>query len=215
MIGILGGTFDPVHNGHLRIAIEALEGLRLDEVRLVPCRTPVHRDEPHATTEQRLQMLQLATAPIEGLTVDDRELRRETPSYTLLTLRDLREEVGEDESICLLLGGDSFNDFLSWRDPEGIMELAHLVVLQRPGYQLPEDSAIGQLAHLKRCDLVMDLETQPAGRIYFQPVSQLEISATDIRQRASKKHLLNGLVPDPVATFVRSWGIYQARDSDA
>ncbi len=133
MIGVLGGTFDPIHFGHLRPALEMRQALGLAEVRFVPLNVAVHRCQPEASGAQRLAMVRAAVGGEPRFRVDARELQRTGRSYSYETLRSLRSEVGDRQPICLLTGSDAFRDFLSWHRPDDILELAHLVVMQRPG----------------------------------------------------------------------------------
>lgn len=144
MIGVLGGTFDPIHYGHLRTALEVMQGIGLDQVRFIPLHHAVHREQPRATGDLRLRMLQAAIAMQPGFIADARELQRRGDSFMVDTLASLRAEY-RDRPICLLLGGDAFNYFLSWRHPTNILQLAHLVVMQRPGHAAIEDPALRRL----------------------------------------------------------------------
>jgi nicotinate-nucleotide adenylyltransferase len=144
LIGILGGTFDPVHYGHLKPAQEIFQRLRLDELRIVPCYRPVHRDPPIASPEQRLHMLQLALREFPRFTLDERELRRGGDSYTVDTLDELRQEFPQ-AVLCLLLGLDALEGFKEWRRWRQILKLAHLLICARPGYGLKPGSERGKL----------------------------------------------------------------------
>ena len=135
-IGVLGGTFDPIHYGHLRPALELLEALALAEVRFIPCRLPAHRGAPAITPEQRLELVRLATADQPGFVADDRELRRPGRSYMVDTLASLRQDLGETP-LCLILGGDAFAALHTWRRWEDLSKLAHFIVMQRPGAAQP------------------------------------------------------------------------------
>jgi len=210
MIGVFGGTFDPVHFGHLRSALELLQGLGLDEVRMLPCRQPPHRGLPQATPAQRLQMLKAGVGDAAGLRVDDRELRREGPSYMVDTLTSLRGELG-DTRLCLLLGMDALAGFTSWRDWQAILELAHLVVAHRPGWAAPEAGEIGELVRARRCDSVDVLHAEAAGRILFQPVTQLEISASDVRAHIAAGRSPRFLLPDVVLEIIEAERLYRAQ----
>ncbi len=181
MIGIYGGTFDPVHYGHLRTALEVREALELDEVRFIPCRFPPHRREPVFPPEKRLEFLQLATADEPGFVVDTRELERSGVSYMVDTLASLRNEVGE-LPLGLILGRDAFLGLPSWHRWESIFDLAHLVVMDRPGYRPDWLPPLKEYVAQRSTDHPGELQHQPAGRIFFQRVTQLEISATHIRQ---------------------------------
>jgi nicotinate-nucleotide adenylyltransferase len=208
MIGIFGGTFDPIHYGHLRVALDVVEALGLDEIRFLPLEHAVHRAQPLASSAQRLAMLEAAIADEPRFRSDDRELRRGGQSYTLDTLRSLREELG-DTPLCLLLGGDAFNSFLSWHEPQQVAELAHLVVMERPGYALPTDPVLQMMVEQRETDLAADLRNAPGGHIWFQPVTQLDISATDIRNRVSHGRSARYLAPDPVLSLIDEHGLYR------
>ena len=142
-IGVLGGTFDPVHFGHLRLAKCARDDFQLDEVHLLPCRVPALKPQPIATAQQRVDMLRLAIANEPGLVVDESELHRDGPSYTVDTLRALRVEVGPECAICLIMGMDAFLSLPAWHEWQEIIGLAHVIVMQRPGYEV---STKGEMA---------------------------------------------------------------------
>ncbi len=202
MIGILGGSFDPIHNGHLRTALDVQQALDLDELRLIPLRDPPHREHPTSSPEQRLEMVQAAIADEPTLTVDQRELERSGKSYSLLTLQSLRAELGSNTSICLILGQDAFQGFPNWHKPDEILELAHLVVMQRPGENRPE---LYPERITKKPD---DLRLNPAGKIYRQQVTQLEISSTKIRDMIQKGWSPRYLLPDVVLEIIEKDGLY-------
>ena len=208
MIGILGGTFDPIHLGHLRTALDVKERLELSEVRFIPLHIAVHRSQPGATAEQRLEMVQLAISEEPAFRADDRELRRKEPSYTLHTLQSLRAEL-PSETFCLLLGSDAYQGFLSWHEPEQIMELSHLVVMTRPGYRLPADPELRAFTTAREASNPAILRQQQEGLIYFHDVTLLDISATDIRQRISAGMSARYLVPDDVEQFINKDKLYR------
>ncbi|MFO1432164.1 MAG: nicotinate-nucleotide adenylyltransferase [Candidatus Competibacteraceae bacterium] len=213
-VGILGGTFDPVHNGHLRIALEVLEALELAEVRFIPCRLPPHRGQPQATPAQRLKLLRLAVAGQPGFVVDERELRREGPSYMVDTLASLRAEVG-NTPLCLLLGRDAFNDLPGWHCWRNILEFTHLIVLERPGAAPTPAGELNQLIERCRLDHPGALREKAAGGILIQPVTQLAISATRIRQLLAQGHSPRYLLPEAVWDAIREHGLYRLSVSSA
>ncbi len=135
-IGFFGGTFDPVHCGHLQMALAAKKHLKLDEVRLLPCHQPPHRAAPQLTSQQRLLLLNLAVQEVDGLSIDDRELRRDKLSWTVDTLKDCRKEFGDELSITLLMGVDAYNGLQQWYEWQQLLKLSHIVVMQRPGEPL-------------------------------------------------------------------------------
>ena len=206
-IGIFGGTFDPVHNGHLRIALDALEALDLAEVRLIPLANAVHRDQPETPTAIRLAMLKAAVEGRSELVVDSRELDRDGPSYTIDTLSSLHTDF-PDRDLCLLLGGDAFNGFLAWRDPEGILSMANLAILGRPGHVSASGPALKRLLENHQ---VPRLVAKRTGQIVNCPVTQLDIAASDIRRRISAGLSVDFLVPDQVLTLIKTHGLYGSR----
>ncbi len=201
MIGIFGGTFDPIHFGHLRTVLEVQQALDLQEVRIIPLRDPPHRDHPCATPEQRLEMLRAAVAEQPELRIDERELHREGKSYTVRTLRSLRRELG-DTPLCLIIGSDAFRDFPHWHKPEEILELAHVVVMQRPNEDRPDPFPE------RITDSLEDLRCSPAGGIWLQPVTQLQISATRIRELLQQGRSARYLLPDSVLRIIQREGLY-------
>lgn len=207
MIGIFGGTFDPVHYGHLRPLLEVREVLHLDEVRLIPCYIPPHRTTPGATPAQRLAMLQLALDETPGFVIDERELRRGGPSYMVDTLQSLRDELG-DLPLCLILGMDAFIKLDTWREWSRLIELVHIVVMQRPGCAVPS-GAVAELVARHQMKVCSELKQSPAGGIWFQPVTQLEIAATAIRERMALGKDIRFLVPEPVRQYIEAGGLYQ------
>ena len=208
MIGILGGTFDPVHFGHLRTALDVMQGVGLTEVRFIPLHRAVHREQPKVPGSLRLRMLELAIADQPGFTVDDRELKRLGDSYMVDTLRSLRAELAQ-RPLGLILGGDAFKHFLSWRQPHAILQLAHLVVMQRPGHDRTDDPALMQLLEFHRATDEKELLHLPAGRIHFQPVTQLDISSTRIRNLIAAGHSPRYLLPEPVLQLLESQRLYR------
>lgn len=208
MIGILGGTFDPIHHGHLRPALDVLQALGLDEVRLVPLRLAVHRAQPVATAGQRLAMVRAAVAGEPGLAVDSREIDRAGCSYSYDTLASIRAEVGPDRALCFLTGADAFRAFLTWHRPLDILELAHLVVMERPGAGEIADPGLRRLVGERRAHRREELAAVPAGRILCQPVTALDISATVIRGLLAQGLSPRYLLPDAVLALIRREGLY-------
>ena len=195
MIGILGGTFAPLHNGHLRIAIEARDQLKLDEVRLVPAGAPPLRAVPAVPAARRLQWARLAVAGEKQLSVDDREVRRSGASYTVDTLAELRAE-NPRASLCLLVGIDAAQRLTQWHRWQHLVQLAHLVVVNRPGAAAELSPQL--MAMLQEAPDASALREQPAGLFWRLTMPPLAISATDIRRRIKGKLSVRGLVPDRV-----------------
>ena len=209
-IGFFGGTFDPIHFGHLRTAFELLHALRLAEVRLVPAGNPPHRGIPLCDARHRLDMVRAAVADQPGLVVDDREVRREGPSYTVLTLRELRDEA-PGRPICLLLGMDAFLGLPQWHEWRSVFDLAHVVVAHRPGWTAPDTGTLGELLAARGTQRVEDLHQSVAGRIHVRPVTQLEISSTDLRDLIVAGQDPRYLLPDAVRALIRDTGCYHPR----
>jgi nicotinate-nucleotide adenylyltransferase len=207
MIGVLGGTFDPVHLGHIKPALEVRAALSLKEVRLIPVGVPPHRPAPVASAEHRWRMLLLAVSDYEGLTADNRELRRPGPSYTVDTLRELRAEL--DEALCLLLGADAFLGFNSWRDWPQILRLANLVVVARPGSSMPAQDSIAELLRARRCDSSAELARRHSGAILWYEVQPVDISATAIRAGLARGKDMRAMLPEPVLRYIHEQGLYR------
>ncbi len=207
MIGILGGTFDPIHYGHLRTALDVQEALELKHIHFVPLKHAVHKKQPGTEAELRASMVQAAIAQHPGFVMDDCELHNDRPSYSLYTLQSFRRQMPHTP-LCFLLGMDAFRDFLSWHEPMEILKLAHLVVMQRPGEEMP-DAQLQQLVAERSVENAAALRQQPGGSILFQPVTQLAISATDIRLRAQQGRSLRYLLPDAVITIIEKLKLYR------
>jgi nicotinate-nucleotide adenylyltransferase len=208
-IGILGGTFDPVHHGHLRMALECYERLNLSEVRLIPLHTPPHRHLPVATPEQRLAMLELAISNLKGLTVDDCELRRKNISYTIDTLKMIRQQVNK-MPICLLVGADAFKSLNTWHNWQDLLKQAHIVIAERPGSTIkPESTEMTDLLAQHGTSDLSQLHKLPYGRIYEINMPLLDISSTQIRDILHVKRNPDFLLPDEVIDFIYTNNIYQ------
>ncbi|WP_372715998.1 nicotinate-nucleotide adenylyltransferase [Immundisolibacter sp.] len=210
-VGILGGTFDPVHVGHLRAAIELKSALDLAEVRLIPARLPPHRPQPRAAAEHRLAMLRRAVRGVAGLRVDARELSRAGPSYTVDTLGELRQELGQ-RPICLLLGADAFAGLTGWHRWQALFELAHLVVMQRPlsaGQAAPPLPAkLAQAIGGRLADSARALRGSCAGVVWRQALPPLDISATRVRALLGAGESARFLVADSCLRYIRHHRLY-------
>lgn len=208
-IGIMGGTFDPIHNGHLRTALELSQIIDLKQIRFIPCKIPVHKDFTHASSEDRLAMLELAIANQPQFTADDRELRRDSPSYMIETLTSLREEISEP--ICLILGSDAFLQLPTWHRWEQILNLAHIIVAIRPGQDFAPTGEILQLLDKNQLDDRDGLHENSHGHIFIQSVTQLDISATHIRAQLQAGYSPRYLLPESVLEYIQTKSIYLMR----
>ena len=188
-IAVLGGTFDPVHFGHLRPALEVSEALGFERVHFIPSRVPVHRGDPVADIEKRVGWLQSAINGVPNFVVDLREVERNSPSWMVLTLESLAEEF-PGRPLSLIMGMDAFLQIEGWHRWQELFNYAHLVVTHRPGFQRPGDDEIGYLLQGRKSNRVEDLHRTPAetggGRIFFHPVTTLEISSTMVRKAVEK-----------------------------
>ncbi|MDP6436144.1 MAG: nicotinate-nucleotide adenylyltransferase [Gammaproteobacteria bacterium] len=206
-LAILGSAFDPVHYGHLRTAFELHEALQLDEVLFVPSGIPPRRESHVASGEIRLRMLEVAIEGLEWGSVDQRELRREGPSYSVLTLGELRQTHG-DRSISMIIGMDAFLGLPGWHRWEELCDLAHLVVVHRPGWSGPEDGVLAELLQARHTRDMQALHSSPAGHIFVHEVTQLEISSSAIRTGIRAGIGPRYLVPDGVCNIIQQTGCY-------
>ncbi|MFV1972993.1 MAG: nicotinate-nucleotide adenylyltransferase [Thiohalobacterales bacterium] len=209
MLGILGGTFDPVHFGHLRPALDIQQALGLEEVRLLPCHIPPHRPPPLADAAQRVAMLEAAVRNYPEFSIDRRELERDGPSWMFDTLTSLRDELGS-RGLCLLIGMDTFHGLPTWHRWHELIDLCHMVVMTRPGSEVRAAGELEDFIGLHRVVDPAELESHAAGRILFHDVTQLEISGTRIRALLSKGENAGFLVPETVLEIIRYEGLYQA-----
>lgn len=206
-LALLGGTFDPVHNGHLRAAWEAAEQLDA-EVRLMPANVPPHRPQPVLDADQRVALLRLALRDQARLTLDTRELDRAGPSYTVDTLIELRGEIGPERPLLLLVGADAFAGLPSWNRWLQLFELAHIGVLDRPGPPRPRPAALLEAIAVRNCAASGVWRGEPAGRVLSLDVTDLDISATAIRAELAAGRDPRYLLPDAVGEAIRANGWY-------
>lgn len=206
-IGILGGTFDPIHLGHLRMALELYEALNLAKVHIIPCFQPVHRKQSVASSEQRLAMVERAIANEPALYADPREIRRGGPSYMIDTLLSMRHDF-PDTPLCLLIGIDAFLGFLGWHRWEEILDQAHIIIAHRPQYQLPTAGLIADILQQRLKQEANYIHQHLAGGILIRPITALEISATDIRKQIAMGKNPRYLLPDAVYDYINQFGIY-------
>ncbi|MEK6592802.1 MAG: nicotinate-nucleotide adenylyltransferase [Pseudomonadota bacterium] len=212
-IGILGGTFDPIHFGHLRLAQELGNALKLEQARFVPSGTPPHRSAPGASAAERLAMVRLAIGDNAMFVADEREVKRAGPGYTVDTLAELRGEFGASRPLCLLMGADAFLELATWSRWHELFDLAHIVVAHRPGFpvsawqeRMPQPLAKEYSARLMQQPLAVHLA--PAGGILVRPIAALDIAATLIRDAVRAGASPRYLLPDVVLDYIQSNRLY-------
>lgn len=206
-LGIFGGTFDPVHLGHLRLALELKQHLNLDEMRLLPCYLPPHRATPSVSAAQRVEMLRIALRDCAELQLDERELARAKPSYTYDTLCELRAEVGKEVSLCLCMGMDSFVTLDTWHRWQELIQLAHIVVIARPGWELPVTGVVAELLN-RHGAAEQQLLQSAAGAVVMVAPRLMPISATEIRQLIKEGKSPQFLLPDNVWHYIHEQHLY-------
>ncbi|MEZ6041751.1 MAG: nicotinate-nucleotide adenylyltransferase [Planctomycetaceae bacterium] len=197
-MGILGGTFDPVHYGHLLMAESCREELRLDQIRFIPARQPPHKPGRLISPQSdRAEMLRLAISAYPEFTMDCREFDREGPSFTVDTLAELSIQFPEAQ-LYLIIGADSLQDLLTWRQPDRIAEIAQLVVCNRPGYALPD-----------RRQAIQWTGPEIGNTVEFVRMPGTDVSATELRDRTSHHRSLRFLTPPAVEEYIRTNALYQ------
>lgn len=224
-IAIYGGTFDPIHYGHLRSIEELRVRLKIDEIKLVPSSIPPHRDNPGASAKQRLKMLSLALKEFSQLSVDDREIQRSGVSYSVDTVKELREEMDDSCELLFVMGADAFALIHEWHAWQELTNYCHIIVMDRPGMDRPgmdrpgmdipgsESIRINPLVlEWLEDKLVLEpkeLEMKGFGRVLRVRLKQWDLSATDVRQRARRQEVLDKLVPETVAAYIKEQRLYQ------
>jgi nicotinate-nucleotide adenylyltransferase len=211
LVGILGGTFNPIHYGHLRMAQELADGLGMDEVRFIPSSNPPHKDSVTVSAEHRAAMVQLAIADNPLFTLDKRELERKGASYTIDTLISLRQEFGNDTALCLMMGSDAFLKLNTWHRWQELLDYAHIILVQRPSQGKPQEPLPEKLQTLLRdhyAEQVSDLHEEKAGLINMQAISAQEISATQIRESLKHGQSVRYLLPKQAIEYIQQQKLY-------
>ena len=207
MIGFFGGSFDPVHFGHLKNAQQLKHELSLSELFLMPCRAPVHKDGLTFSTKQRLDMLKIALEDFPSLSLDQREINRISESYSIDSLKEISLEF-VNQTICLIIGMDSFNQLSSWKDVQKFHHYCHLIVLGRPGEKNREN-----YDHFTLAKEAKELTKEDSGLVYFAKTDLLDISSSEIRgilfnrSQEGKIHAqqsLDGLTPKPIINYLQT-----------
>jgi len=210
-LGLMGGTFDPVHYGHLRLAAEALEALELDAVRWIPSGYPGHRDTPTTVPLHRVEMVRLAIAGEPRFTLDVAETRTSEPTFTINTLKRLRAELGAERPLVMILGMDSFLSLPTWREWTELFALTHFAIGERPGFELSSQTMVSGLAleYARRSASPDAARSAAAGAIVTFPMTLLDISATDLRERFARGRSARYLLPESVLAYIGAHRLYR------
>lgn len=208
-IGVFGGTFNPVHYGHLRSALELVERLDLARLHLMPCAVPPHRDVPLCSAEDRAAMVELAVAGESRLCCDSRELHRGGVSYTIDSLLELRGELDDEHSLCMVMGCDAVQKINTWHRWRELLDVAHIAVIARPGWQFPDQGEVAEWLAMHRTERVALLRERPAGALLVQQLRPLDISSTEIRALLGRGRSARYLLPEPVLDYIQDRQLYR------
>jgi len=208
-VGIFGGTFDPIHRGHVETATEISDLLDFEIVHFIPNGTPSHRDGPAASAAQRYAMVELALADSDRFFADDREIRRGGLSYTVDTLLALRKQYGSDRPLALILGADAFLGLPTWNRWRTVFDLVHVVVMNRPGSELGEPGADQDWWRERRNAEILDCATTPGGSIFELSVTPVDISSTRLRDQLGRGEDTGGDLADPVLRYIVQNSLYK------
>lgn len=217
LIGIFGGTFDPIHYGHLRVAEEVVEKVGLHEMRFIPAGMPRLRSAPDALPKQRAAMVRAAIQNNPRFILDEREVRRPGPSRSVESLRELGQEMGENAILCCIMGADVFMRLSEWHSWRELFQLCHIIIAARPGHVLVTDHDVLPQELREECaqrwiSSASSLEYSSSGLIFIAPTTLLDISATAIRTRISAKSSVRYLLPDAVLDYIETNHLYSGEE---
>lgn len=208
-IAVFGGTFNPIHHGHLRLALDLVQQVGFDQMRMVPCHIPMHREDPSVASRRRARMVELAIADSPTLTLDSRELERGSASYSVDTLTELRREQGDDASIALIMGLDAYLGLMRWHRWQELLQLGHVVVVDRPGYQMPSSGELADFDREHRAATKV-LDQASGGFVVHLNIRALDISATEIRTLTAQGLSTRYLLPEAVRQYIAERNLYSA-----
>lgn len=213
-LGILGGTFNPIHYGHLRMAQELAEGLAIDSIRFIPAANPPHKSTHNVSAAHRAAMVELAISSNPLFQLDTQELQRTGHSYTIDTLHSLRETLGDETSIILFMGSDAFTQLETWHRWQELITQCHIALVQRPlsgntQPQLPLSPTLESFLHKHYTELSDDLHASPAGHITMRQITALDISSTHIRNAFQQGQPARYLMPDSVIDYIQTHQLYK------
>ena len=207
-IGILGGTFDPIHNAHLRLAYESLQQLKFDEIRFIPVNIPAHREMPIASSSDRKNMIELAIADETNFKQDCRELDCEDTSYSIKTLKSLRQDFTQD-SLSLIVGQDAFNKIDSWKDWQELLHYAHIIVANRPNEASNNvSSELQNWIEKNKTECKTEINNKASGKLYFINIPELDISSSMIRENIKQQKPIEDLIPKTNQTYIKENNLY-------
>jgi nicotinate-nucleotide adenylyltransferase len=209
LVGVFGGTFDPVHYGHLRSALELVERLQLEQLRLMPSAEPPHREAPSCSAAHRAAMVELAVEGEPRLICDARELQRSGKSYTIDSLIELRDELGVQPTLCMVLGCDAVLGITGWHRWQELLNWAHIVIIARPGWELPSRGEVADWLKDYRLESAAQLRRRPVGGILIEELRPLAISSTEIRQALEAGKSARYLMPASVLDYIHTHKLYQ------
>ena len=209
MIGIFGGSFDPPHFGHIKSALRLLEHFEFEQIHFVPCQQSPHKNSTHASAQDRWQMLKLICDHRENFILNDCELNRKPPSYTIDTLIELREKFGEQQSLVLILGVDAFLKFCQWYRYEEILSYCHIILLQRSGYSLSETSCEKKYLATYMVKDIKLLENSPHGKIFLSDIDKIDISSTEIRKIIADGDQPRYTMPGNIWNYIKRNKLYK------
>ena len=208
-VGVMGGMFDPVHRGHIAVALEAVNALSLEELRMVPCHLPNHRDPATASAQDRVTMVNLAAQIDRRLQVDERECMRPGVSYTVDTLESLRVDF-PNAALVLVMGADAFLGLARWHRWQEILHFAHITVVSRPGVTITIPAEIADEMQGRQVESATQLFAAREGRVIMLNRLQMDISSTQVRSTLQMHQPISTLLPDAVASYIEEHGLYRA-----
>ena len=210
-IGLFGGTFDPVHIGHIRTATELKEKFNLREMRMILCARPPHRPPPMSDIQDRKKMLSLAIneEADQDLIIDLLECERDGPSFTLDTVLEIRNKIGAQISMCFCLGMDSFLNINAWNGWKDLLSMAHIVVTKRPGWDEPKIGELYEFIRIHQSSRIQDFHDAPFGKIFFTDMTPIDISSTAIRKAINEKNSVCKLLANNVTRYIKNNKLYR------
>ncbi|MGB0458570.1 MAG: nicotinate-nucleotide adenylyltransferase [Porticoccaceae bacterium] len=208
-VALFGGTFNPIHFGHLNLANSLADYLHIQSVRMIPCAIPPHREAPSVSPEQRLAMLNLAIADNPTLVADDLELKRACTSYSIDTVEIVRQEIGAQTPLFFCIGMDVLLAIDNWHRWTELLDYCHIVVCLRPNYKMPNEGALATWIERYLCDDLTQIKKQSHGCIHLCKIPPLDISSTAIRDSIKYAKNIDHMTPEPVVNYIKQHSLYE------